>query len=82
MNDIRNDQKYLKDNQYKQAGRLNFRINLHKKFSTNTIDWHEWVCSHFDLKPGMKVLEVGCGPATLWQANLQFIPKAVEWLFI
>jgi ubiquinone/menaquinone biosynthesis C-methylase UbiE len=78
MNDIRNDPKYLKDKQYKQAGRLNIRINLHKKFSTNTNDWHEWVFSHFDLKPGMKVLEVGCGPATLWQANSQFIPKAVN----
>ncbi len=78
MNDMRNDQKYLKDKQYKQADRLNFRINLHKKFSTNTVDWHEWVFSHFDLKPGMKVLEVGCGPSNLWQVNSQFIPKEIE----
>ncbi len=74
MNDLRNNPKYLKEKQYKQSGPLNARINLHQKFSTNPVDWHEWVFSQLELNNGMKILEVGCGPATLWQVNSRLIP--------
>jgi SAM-dependent methyltransferase len=76
--DFRNDPKYLKESQYKTADNLNARIYLHKKFSTNPIDWHEWMFTHFGLKSGMKVLEIGCGPATLWQVNLEFVPSEIQ----
>jgi len=78
VNDLRNDPKYLKESQYRTADNLNARINLHKKFSTNPIDWHDWVYSQFDLKSGIKVLEIGCGPATLWQINADLIPSEIQ----
>jgi ubiquinone/menaquinone biosynthesis C-methylase UbiE len=78
MKNFRNDPKYLKESQYMTASPLNSRIFLHKKFSTNPIDWHDWVFKRLDLKPDMRVLEVGCGPATLWQANTKLIPSNIQ----
>lgn len=32
--------------------------------------WHQWVFQQLDLPPQARVLEIGSGPAYLWQANL------------
>lgn len=68
------DQKYLKEQQYKTADNLQARINLHTRFSTNPYPWFSWVYDHLELQPGMRVLEAGCGPGSLWAHNQARLP--------
>ena len=71
------DQNYLKDHQYKTAANLQARIALQQRFSTNPYNWQRWVLDHLALRPGMRILEVGCGPASLWKANLDRLPAGM-----
>lgn len=73
------DQKYLKNEQYKDAANLNMRVELHRRFSTNPYGWSPWVFdSYLELLPAQaRILELGCGPATLWADNVSRIP--VGW---
>ncbi len=67
------DQSYLRE-QYKNASNLNDRIQLHVRFSTNRQDFHVWVFDQLELAPDSRVLELGCGPGSLWRPNLARIP--------
>jgi SAM-dependent methyltransferase len=67
------DQTYLRE-QYKNAANLNDRILLHQRFSTNPYDFHLWVFDHLKLPADSRVLELGCGPGSLWRPNLARIP--------
>ncbi len=70
------DQQYLQTAQYKDASNLNARIELHKHFSTNTYGWGRWVFdAYLEWLPGQaRILEVGCGPATIWSENITRLP--------
>ena len=72
-----NNQKYLLTSQYNNARKLEARISLHQRFSTNTYNWHRWVFDHFILPPQSAVLELGCGPGDLWHKNADRIPE--QW---
>jgi ubiquinone/menaquinone biosynthesis C-methylase UbiE len=72
MSNISN-QTYLRE-QYKNAANLNDRIRLHVRFSTNRYDFHMWVFDQLRLAPESRVLELGCGPGSLWRPNLARIP--------
>jgi len=63
--------------QYRDASNLNARIELHKRFSTNAYGWHPWVFDHLAVPARGTILELGCGQAGLWVANLHRIPE--EW---
>ena len=67
---------YLLTKQYKNADNLNARIELHRRFSTNGYGWMRFVFDQMlaALPSDARVLEIGCGPATLWHANAQRIP--------
>lgn len=60
------DQEYLLGDQYADASKLNARIALHRRFSTNQYGWLPWVFDQLDLPSGVRVLELGCGKADLW----------------
>ena len=68
------EQEYLLTDQYKDASNLNARLQLHRRFSTNTHGWMRWVFDRFDMPPTCQILDVGCGPANLWVENLERIP--------
>ena len=68
------DPVYLTSDQYKDAGNLNARIQLHESFSTNSYGWFRWVFDQFDLSPSAYILEVGCGSGRLWSENQNRIP--------
>lgn len=69
------DQKYLLTDQYQNASNLNARQQLHDRFSTNKHGWHRWVFDQFNLSPKSCILELGCGPGTLWLQNVHRIPE-------
>ena len=63
--------------QYRDSGNFRKRSLLVGKFSTNRYPWYRWVYDHFPtLDSGSAVLELGCGPGSLWKWNLDRIPRA------
>ena len=71
------DQHYLRSRQYRDASKLNTRIQLHRRFSTNPQGWMSWLIDHLHLADHHHVLDVGCGPGSLWQSPLaKLAPKA------
>lgn len=65
-------------NQYQNASNISSRINLHSLYSRNLQGWFPWIYEQCRIRPGMKVLEIGCGDGTLWTDNLSLIPKHVN----
>lgn len=61
-------------NHYKDASRLDARIQLHARYSSNTRGFHAWVFEHLRLPPACSVLEVGCGSGQLWLVNHHRVP--------
>ena len=74
---IISNQTYLRE-QYKNAANLNDRIQLHVRFSTNPYDFHMWVFDQLKLGPDSRVLELGCGPGSLWRPNLARTAVALQ----
>src|SRR3712207_168217 len=60
--------------QYRNASNLSARMQLHERFGTNRYNWHRWLFDHFNLSASADILELGCGPGTLWRENLDRIP--------
>jgi ubiquinone/menaquinone biosynthesis C-methylase UbiE len=54
--------------QYGTDQNLNSRILLHRLFSTNKQGWGNWVFENYRLKPGLSILELGCGNAGIWKS--------------
>jgi ubiquinone/menaquinone biosynthesis C-methylase UbiE len=72
-----NDRKYVVK-QYRSASNLKTRLGLHQRFSINAYGWHRWVFDQFNLPPVCRMLELGCGPGTLWLENIERIPFGWE----
>src|SRR5690242_12312565 len=70
----RSDRDYLRTQQYVTASNLDARMALHAGYSTNPTGWQRWVFDQLELAPDSAVLELGCGPARLWQENLDRLP--------
>ncbi|KGE19076.1 MerR family transcriptional regulator [Paenibacillus wynnii] len=71
--------------QYHNALRLQSRIHLYDRFSTNSMGWHRWFFEHvlrqasqLSLPAPIKILDIGCGDAALWLRNIDRIPPHWE----
>ena len=71
------DQSYLLNEQYKDASNFSARVRLHARFSTNKGGWNRWMFDQFQIAPGSRILELGCGPGLLWLSNRDRIPN--DW---
>ena len=60
---------YLRDIQYRDGRNVGARIDLHERFSVNPQGWHRWLFEQMTIAPSSHVLELGCGPASLWAKN-------------
>lgn len=59
--------------QYQTASNLNTRITIHEKYSTNKQPFGDWIVSHYEIMPGDKLLELGCGTGSMWKQNLHLL---------
>lgn len=59
--------------QYNTADRLNTRISIHSKYSTNKQGFGNWITSHYQIREGMSVLELGCGTGEMWAGKEEII---------
>lgn len=68
---------YLRDVQYRTPDKLLARVSVHVLFSTNDYGWPRWLFDRLELPDESDILEIGCGPATLWKSNATKVP--VGW---
>lgn len=59
--------------QYQTAKNLNTRISIHDKYSTNHQPFGDWIVSHYEIKPGYRILELGCGTGDMWKGKLSLL---------
>lgn len=60
--------------QYKEDDNLQSRINIHK-YSTSKQEWFDWLFERICLRPGMKILELGCGNGRMWEVVCEKLPE-------
>jgi len=60
--------------QYRDSGNFRKRTALHARFGANRYSFYRWVFDQFDLTPVSAILELGCGPGSLWQQNTDRLP--------
>jgi len=63
--------------QYATSSNLQKRINIHD-YNTNNEKFMHWVFRNMRLKPGAKILELGCGTGLLWCDNVQNLPEDIH----
>lgn len=61
--------------QYASSKCLNTRINFHNIYSTNKMGFGPWLVSNYEIKEGMKVLELGTGTGEMWTGHDDLIAK-------
>ncbi len=70
------DPRALRRDQYKDSSNLNARGALHERFSTNSYGWFRWVHDHLRVPEQGRMLELGCGPGTLWVGHRSRVPRS------
>ena len=55
--------------QYSTPDKLNIRISIHKKYSSNKQGFGNWIYTNYRIEEGMKVLELGCRTGEMWMGQ-------------
>ncbi len=63
------------EKQYGTADKLNIRQSIHSRYSTNRQGFGNWIFSHYRIKDGMSVLELGCGGGNMWAGRGEVIRR-------
>ena len=66
--------------QYRTADKLNTRISIHSKYSTNKQGFGNWITSHYQIREGMSVLELGCGTGDMWAGKKEIIGRCSRFV--
>lgn len=76
INTVEMDQQLKR--QYQNSSNISARINLHQEYSVNEQGWFPWILEKCNLKPGMKILEIGCGDGSLWKDAKDKLPNDIQ----
>jgi len=63
---------------YVKKDTLSIRIDFHNKYSVNKYGFANWTFDQYELKNGMRVLELACGTAGIWAGRAEKIPPGVK----
>jgi SAM-dependent methyltransferase len=66
------------EKQYGSSSKLAARARLHQLYSRDETPWFSWVANHAALKPGDRVLDIGCGPAWFWANASDVMPDGLD----
>ena len=66
--------------QYSTADKLNTRISIHSKYSTNKQGFGNWITSHYQIQEGVSVLELGCGTGEMWLGREGLIRRCSRFI--
>lgn len=66
------------EKQYQTSENLNTRISIHEKYSTNPQPFGDWIMSHYEIKPGDRILELGCGTGDMWKGRKTLLDGGVH----
>ena len=66
--------------QYQTADKLSTRISIHSKYSVNKQGFANWILSHYDIRPGTALLELGCGTGGMWTGNEEMIGRCARFV--
>ena len=61
--------------EYQTATKLNTRISIHEKYSTNKQPFGDWIMEHYEFGANFRVLELGCGTGSMWKDNMSVLPQ-------
>jgi ubiquinone/menaquinone biosynthesis C-methylase UbiE len=67
-------------NQYRTADKLNTRISIHSKYSVNRQGFGNWITSHYQIREGAAVLELGCGTGDMWTGKEEIISRCSRFI--
>lgn len=73
---INSDKKLLE--QYENASNLRARMNIHEMYSVNKYGWMRWCFDELNMPNKCKILELGCGDASLWKKNNDRLSKELD----
>jgi DNA-binding transcriptional MerR regulator/ubiquinone/menaquinone biosynthesis C-methylase UbiE len=76
INVINSDKRLFE--QYENASNLRARISIHEMFSVNKYGWMPWYFDELKLPNQCRILELGCGDASLWKKNKDRVPKDLD----
>ncbi len=54
------------EKQYASSAKLQTRISIHEKYSTNKQGFGRWIAAHYRFPERASVLELGCGTGSMW----------------
>ncbi len=66
--------------QYQTSEKLNTRISIHSKYSVNRQGFGNWITSHYQIREGMSVLELGCGTGDMWTSHQDIISRCSRFV--
>ena len=66
------------EKQYQKSDNLSTRISIHDKYSVNKLGLNNWYFTFYEIKEGMKILELGCGTGTLWMDHKEELAKCEQ----
>lgn len=64
--DEQQDKDFLVEVAYDDAAALNTRDHIQEHYGSHRQSWYRWLSSHLHSRPGMRWLDLGCGPGHLW----------------
>jgi len=70
--------KAVLDEQYKDSEKLDIRKMFHKKYSTNPVEYDDWIVSKIHFFEGCRILELGCGTGNLWMDQTALVDSFSE----